>query len=152
MDLIIILSIIAVILALLFVYGGLRETLGDFIIKILPKNHTQKGDKVDIFLNGKYNRTATISRISDEKIVIYGSLPLPLDYRGRFYGIGVDTNDGSRLIYVGNRKHYRFVRMAEIIRKAFAVMDEVENLKATPEDEKIVEVVESQESEVNNDQ
>ena len=77
---------------------------------------------------------------------------MPLDYRGRFYGIGVDTNDGSRLIYVGNRKHYRFVRMAEIIRKAFAVMDEVENLKATPEDEKAVEVVESQESEVNNDQ
>lgn len=151
MDLIIVLSIITVILALLFFYGGLRETLGDFIIKILPKKHIQKGDQVDIFLNGEHNRTATISSISTERIVIYGSLPLPLDYRGRFYGIGVNTNDGSRLIYVGNRKHYRFVRMAEIIRKVFAVMDEAENLKATPEDENTVEVVESQESEVGDD-
>lgn len=152
MDLIIILSAIAVILALLFVYGGLRETMGDFIIKILPKNYTQKGDKVEIFLNGKHNRTATISRISDERIVIYNSLPLPLGYRGRFYGIGVDENDGSRLVYVGNRRHFRFVRMSEIIRKAFAVMDEIENLRTTIEEEKVVEATESKESEVNNDQ
>lgn len=118
------------------------------MVKILPKNHSQKGEQVDIFLNGKYNRTATISRISADKVYIYGTVGLPLDYRGRFYGVGVDENDGSRLIYLGNRKHYRFVRVAEIIRKAFAVMDEVDNMAMAPDDT----VDENQESQVNNDQ
>lgn len=121
------------------------------MVKILPKNHSQKGEQVDIFLNGKYNRTATISRISADKVYIYGTVGLPLDYRGRFYGVGVDENDGSRLIYLGNRKHYRFVRVAEIIRKAFAVMDEVDNMAMAPDDT-VDENQESQESEVNNDQ
>lgn len=150
MKLIIILSAISLILVLLFVYGGLREVIGDLVIKLMPKNHTQKGDTVDIFLNGKYNRTATITKISADKIFIYNNaLSLALDYRGRFYGIGVDPNDGSRLIYIGNRKHYRYIRLAEIIRKAFAVMDDVDNLEAT--DNPIEEADKSQESEVSDD-
>lgn len=149
MKLIIILSAIALILVLLFVYGGLRESIGDVVIKLFPKNHSQKGDQVDIFLNGKYNRTATVSKITADKIFIYDAVPLVLDYRGRFYGVGVDLNDGSRLIYIGNRKHYRFVRLAEIIRKTFAVMDEVENLVAT--DNLNEEADDSKESEVSDD-
>lgn len=150
MELIIYISVFILILVFFFAYGGLRETLGESLIKILPKNYSKKGDKVEIFLNGKHNRTATITRISDGKVVIFGSLPLPLDYRGRFYGIGVDQYDGSRLVYLGNRKHYRFVRLAEIIRKAFAVMDEIENLPTDPNDEEEA-VTESQESEVGDD-
>ena len=151
MEKIIILSVFFLILVLLFAFGGLRETIGDAMVKLFPKNHSQKGDIVDIFLNGKYNRTATITKISADKIYIYNNaLSLVLDYRGRFYGIGVDPNDGSRLIYVGNRKHYRFIRLAEMIRKAFAVMDDVDNLEAT--DNPIGEADESQESEVSNDQ
>lgn len=146
---IVLISAIVLILALVFAYGGLRETLGDLVVKIFPKNRSQKGDSVDIFLNGKYNRTATISRISADKIVIYDRLPLPLDYRGRFYAIGNDVNDGSCLIYIGNRKHYRFVRLAEIIRKAFAVMDDVDNLRSSMED--LEDNAESQESEVSDD-
>ena len=146
---IIILSVIFLILVLLFVYGGLRECIGDIVIKLFPKNHSQKGDSVDIFLNGKYNRTATVSRISADKIFIYDAVPLVLDYRGRFYGIGVDSNDGSRLIYICKRKHYRFVRLAEIIRKEFIVMDDVDNLVAT--DNLIEEAENSQESEVSDD-
>lgn len=150
MALIICISVFVLILVFLFIYGGLRETLGEFLIKILPENHSKRGDKIEIFLNGKHNRTATISKISDGKIVIFGTLPLPLDYRGRFYGIGVDQNDGSRLVYLGSRKHYRFVCLAEIIRKAFAVMDEIENLPTDPGDE-VEEITESQESEVGDD-
>ena len=151
MEKIIILSVFFLILVLLFAFGGLRETIGDAMVKLFPKNHSQKGDIVDIFLNGKYNRTATITKISADKIYIYNNaLSLVLDYRGRFYGIGVDPNGGSRLIYVGNRKHYRFIRLAEMIRKAFAVMDDVDNLEAT--DNPIGEADESQESEVSNDQ
>ena len=130
MEKIIILSVFFLILVLLFAFGGLRETIGDAMVKLLPKNH---------------------SKISADKIYIYNNaLSLVLDYRGRFYGIGVDPNDGSRLIYVGNRKHYRFIRLAEMIRKAFAVMDDVDNLEAT--DNPIGEADESQESEVSNDQ
>lgn len=150
MDILIITASLFLILMVLFVLGGLRETLGDHIVKILPRNHSQKGDQVDIFLNGKYNRTATISRISADKVYIYGSIGLPLDYRGRFYAVGFDVNDGSRLIYLGNRKHYRFVRVAEIIRKAFAVMDEVDNMKMAPVDT-VDEIKDSQESEVSDD-
>lgn len=150
MALIICISVFVLILVFLFIYGGLRETLGEFLIKILPENHTKKGEKVEIFLNRKHNRTATITRISDDKIYIFGTLPLPLDYRGRFYGIGVDQCDGSRLVYLGNRKHYRFVRLAEIMRKAFAVMDEIKNLPIDPSDEE-EGVTESQESEVGDD-
>ena len=58
MEKIIILSVFFLILVLLFAFGGLRETIGDAMVKLLPKNHSQKGDIVDIFLNGKYNRTA----------------------------------------------------------------------------------------------
>nr|DAF67722.1 MAG TPA: hypothetical protein [Caudoviricetes sp.] len=118
------------ILVFFFKYGGLKETLGESLLSALPKCFKQKGERVDIFLNGKYNRTATIDRVSQDKIIIYGRLPLPLDYRGRFYGVGVDQSDGSKLVYLGNRKHYRFVKLAELIRKAFDVMDEVENLMA----------------------
>lgn len=150
MALIICISVFVLILVFLFSFVGLRETLGEFLIKLLPENHTKKGDKVEIFLNGKHNRTATITRITDGKIVIFGTLPLPLDYRGRFYGIGVDQYDGSRLVYLGDRKHYRFVRLAEIIRKTFAVMDEIKNLPTDPSDDEEA-VTESQESEVGDD-
>ena len=36
-----------------------------------------------------------------------------LDYRARFYGMGVDLNDGSRLVFFANRRHYRLIRVAD---------------------------------------
>lgn len=133
-----------VIFGFLFVYGGVRELIGRALLKLFPRHNTQKGDRVDIFLNGKYNRTATVTKVCPDKLYIYNTLPLPLDYRGSFYAQGIDTNDGSKLIYIGTRKHYRFIKMAELIRKAFAVMDDYYNLEPT-DYEKIQEPGDAQE-------
>ena len=97
--------------------------------QLLPKAPLTAGEKVVIFLNGKYNRTATITKVGAEYLYIYGgSVKLPIDYRGRFYGYGVDTNDGSRIVFLKYRKHYRLVRLAEYIRKCFCVIEDEDNL------------------------
>lgn len=141
---------VVVVLYAIWLVGG-REWIGEKVARLLPHETLSKGDKAHIYLNGRYNRTATLSKVVADAVYIYDNkVKLPLDYRARFYGMGVDLNDGSRLIYVGNRKHYRFIRLAEMIRKAFAVMDDVDNLEAT--DNPIGEADESQESEVSNDQ
>ena len=127
-------TVILLVLVLFWAYGGLRETVGEYISEIFPKAPHKKGDKVDVFLNGAYNRTATITGVSPDKIYIYdGKLGLPVDYRGRFYAVAIDKADDSRLVYIGDRKHYRFVRTAEFVRTKFALIDDEEMLPITDE-------------------
>lgn len=110
--------------------GG-REYLGDQLNKLFPDSPMKKGEKVSVFLNGKYNRTATISGVSANKLYLYDNkVALSIDYRGKFYAVGLDSNDGSRLVYVANGKHFRFIRVAELIRKVFNVLDCQDNLVA----------------------
>lgn len=121
--------IFTLILVVLWMFGGLRETLGDLVNRVFPKTPIIKGDKVEIFLNGSYNRLVTITGVTADKLYVYdGRLDLPIDYRGRFYAIGVDTTDGSRLVYVKCRKYFRYVRAAEIVRNAFAIIDDEDML------------------------
>lgn len=112
--------------------GG-REFIGEWLLSLFPKDYLQVGDKAQVYLNGKYNRAATITKVTDASLVIYDKIPLAIDYRGRFYATGIDNNDGSKLLYLKTRKHYKFVRAAELIKKAFNVQDEAENL--IPSDE-----------------
>lgn len=120
---------VAALLIALVLCLAMREAVGGWISGIFPKSPVKAGDGVDIFLNGKYNRTATITGIAPDGVFIYnGKLRLPLDYRGRFYATGVDESDGSVLVYVGNRRHYRFVRVAEWVRRVFGVIDDAEML------------------------
>ena len=98
----IILSITTALLVLAFLYLGGWEWIGSKVVLLLPQATLQQGDKAVIFLNGRY--------------------------RGRFYGWGVDTNDGSRLVFLKYRKHYRLVRLAEYIRKCFRVIEDEANL------------------------
>ena len=112
----------------LWLVGG-REWLGSRFANLLPRDTFQQGDKAHVYLNGKYNRTATLSKVVADAIYIYDNqVRLPLDYRGRFYGIGVDPKDGSRLVYLHTRKYYRLIRVAELIRKVFALIDDESNL------------------------
>jgi hypothetical protein len=127
-----------------FLIGG-REAVGDWVNQLFPKATFQKGDKAHIYLNGKYNRLASISKVDSGNIYIYNNLSLPVDYRGKFYAVGVDCNDGSKLVYVKMRKHYRFVRMAELVRKAFNIQDDEEQL--LPDDSDIVNGTEVTETE-----
>ncbi len=130
-----------------WVCGG-REFLGDQLNKLFPNSPFQKGDKVHISLNGKYNRTATISGVSADRLFLYDNkVSLPVDYRGKFYAVGVDSNDGSKLVYVSNNKHFRFVRVAELIRKVFNVLDNSENLIVSEDSQAAAEVVEDSEEE-----
>lgn len=125
-----------IILLTLWMFGGIREMVGDLVNKMFPREHLASGDEVKIFLNGEYNRSATITSVSADKLYIYnGSLGLPIDYRGRFYAIGVDMSDGSRLVYIRCRRHFRFVKAAEIIRAAFNIIDD-ENMLPFNEENK----------------
>lgn len=125
----IILSITTALLVLAFLYLGGWEWIGSKVVLLLPQATLQQGDKAIIFLNGRYNRTATISKVVADSVYLYDNrVKLPLDYRGRFYGWGVDTNDGSKLVFLKYRKHYRLVRLAEYIRKCFCVIEDEDNL------------------------
>lgn len=129
---------VAVVLYALWLVGG-WEWIGTKVAKLLPADALQKGDKAHIYLNGRYNRTATLSKVVADSIYIYDNkVKLPLDYRGRFYGIGVDSQDGSRLIYLSNRSYFRLIRVAELIRKAFRLIEDETNLNPDySEDEEI---------------
>lgn len=108
---------------LLILFWRYKEDFGRLLIScIFPKYKIGNGDNVNVYLNGEYNRTAKVTGISSERMIIYGCLPLPISYRGRFYAAAFSEN-GDRLIYVGNKRHFRFVRVAEVVRKMFEVTD-----------------------------
>lgn len=134
----VVLAFVAVLCAIWLVGG--REWIGDKVAKFLPHETLSKGDKAHIYLNGRYNRTATLTRVVADAVYIYDNkVKLPLDYRGRFYGMGVDSNDGSRLIYLSNRSYYRLIRVAELIRKVFNLIEDESNLNPDyAEDEQLI--------------
>lgn len=106
-----------------------RGWIGSKVAKLLPFATIQQGDKVHIYLNGEYNRTATLSKVAVDCVYIYDSaIRLPLSHRGRFYGIGVDAADGSHVVFITRHRHYRLIRVAELIRKVFGLQNEDGNL------------------------
>ena len=129
MKVFIIILVVVLFMALAWLFGG-REALGELLVRAFPVSRFQSGDRVYIFLNGRYNRTATVTDVSGNKLWIYGRLPLELDYRGRFYAVGV-SGDGSRLTYLADRRLRGYVRLAELVRRLFNVMDDVDNLVPT---------------------
>lgn len=133
-----VLSVVVVLYALWLVGGW--EWIGSKVAKLLPAAKLQKGDKAHIYLNGRYNRTATLSKVVADAVYIYDNkVKLPLDYRARFYGMGVDSNDGSRLVFIANRRHYRLIRVAELIRKVFNLAEGETNLNPDySEDEELL--------------
>lgn len=54
----------------------------------LPKDPVKPGKEAHIYLDGRYNRTATINRIEGDCIYLYDKFPVPLHYRGKFYSVG----------------------------------------------------------------
>ena len=116
-----VLAIIGIVLAVLFVV--LLVILWGFLVNLmLPKRYSAIGEKVSIFLDGVYNRDATISGIGQEKIVLYDRLPLPIAYRGKFYAVGCDR-DGIELWYMADKRLYWLVPYAERIRKRYKLID-----------------------------
>ena len=118
---------ITAVLAVFWAIGG-RRLIGGLLAKLLPRKSFQKGEKVHIYLDGKYNRTATLTKVVDDGVYIYDAVKLPLNYRGRFYGIGDGVNDNSRVVYITKHSYFRLIRVAELIRKVFDLLDDDNNL------------------------
>ena len=83
---------------------------------LYPADNMPAGRKVDIYLDNVYNRTATISHNFNGGLIIYDTLSLPINYRGKFYAVG-QTNDGHTLMFIGRKKLYFLAHIAELIRK-----------------------------------
>lgn len=115
------LAIIGVVLAVLLVLA-LVYFWGFLVNLAFPKRYSAVGDKMSIFLDGVYNRDATITGIGQEKVVIYETLPLPVAYRGRFYAVGCDR-DGVEMWYLADKRLYWLVPYAERIRKRYKLID-----------------------------
>lgn len=121
-------SLVIVALLIALWLGG-WQWIGSKLVKLLPNAPLQQGDKAAIYLNGRYNRTATLSKVVVDAVYIYDNkVRLPLDYRGRFYGVGLDLNDGSRLAYLPKRGYYRLIRVAELLRRLFNLDEDESNL------------------------
>ena len=101
-----------------------------FAHKIYPLDPVEKGKKVNIYQDNVYNRTATVTGLYRDRLVIYDALPLPVNYRGKFYSIGY-TSDGFTLLLLGRKRLYFLARMAELIRKIVRTPEYMDN---TPDD------------------
>ncbi|HBG40234.1 MAG TPA: hypothetical protein DDW85_02320 [Porphyromonadaceae bacterium] len=79
-----------------------------------PDRPLKAGDQVSIYLDNKYNRTATISDISSNQIAIYDKLYLPVSYTGKFY---CAYYRASRSILYCRKRYFHLVKIAEALRK-----------------------------------
>lgn len=118
---------IIVIIALGLLVAALAVFGGHLVNRILPREPLQVGDQVEIFLDGVYNRTATITGCTGDRLYIYDTLPLPLGYRGKFYATGFDI-DGVEFWYLRERKRYNLVPFAESVRKRYKLLSDPFNL------------------------
>ena len=126
-------SIVGVIVLVILWFLGLNERFGYMLLyNLFPTTYPSRGDKIDIFINGQYNRKATVTACCYDWIVIYDAIQLPVDYRGNFYAIGVD-GDGNKILYVDDIRHKHLVWRAELIRRVCNVPSEYGTL--TPFDD-----------------
>lgn len=106
-----VITAIYIIIALAALYVALR-----LVHKIYPLDPVTVGKTINIYQDNTYNRTATVTGLHSDRVVIYDVLPLPVHYRGRFYSVGY-TSDGYSLMFIGRKKLYFLARLAELIRK-----------------------------------
>mgnify|MGYP001540318307 FL=1 len=67
----------------------MTEYIGRNFWRFAPKEHLKQGEKIHVYINGKYDRHATITSVSDDSVSIYGAVSLPVDYRGSFYALSL---------------------------------------------------------------
>lgn len=97
---------------------------------IYPVYPVKKGNKTNVYIDGAFNRTATITDIKPDYLTVYDKLPLPIHYRGKFYAVG-RMSDGHTVMFLGKKKLYLLMRFAELIRK---IMRTPEYLDQTVDD------------------
>lgn len=120
-----------IILAVGWFLGG-NEVLGFVLSSFYPTKIISKGDKVEVFINGEWNRTATVTAVCHSYFTLYDAIRCPIDYRGQFYAWGEDAN-GNLLEYVADPNDHKRIKSAEAIRKMCKLGDCYDNFK--PEDD-----------------
>jgi len=88
------------------------------LVTLMLVDDLNVGDKMYLFFDGfipEMNRKATITKIDDSRIYIYGALPLPLNHVGRFYATGISSDD-VKFIYVKSYMLVYFAKIAELLR------------------------------------
>lgn len=120
-SIVIIVGVLVVILVTMFM-----------IYRVYPVDVLAKDVEVNIYLDGKYNRTATITDVRRDFLTVYERLPLPIHYRGKFYATG-RMSDGHTLMFLGRKKFYFLMRFAELIRKLVHTPEYQEQLLETQE-------------------
>ena len=55
---------------------------------VYPVITFEPGKKVFVFMDNKFNRTATITKNMAAGVIIYEQFMLPINYRGKFYAVG----------------------------------------------------------------
>lgn len=115
--------------------------------KAYPLDPVSVGQKISIYQDNAYNRTATVTGLFRDRVVIYDILPLPVHYRGRFYSVGY-TSDGYSLIFIGRKRLFFLARMAELIRKIVGTPAYQDNLPGEKPEETVAEPMEGVEDEM----
>lgn len=87
-----------------------------FAYLLYPIRTMLLGTKVNVYINGFYNRTVTISHNLPGGIVILDKIMVPVHYRGRFYTVGY-MDDGNRVMITHNTRLAYLACIAEFIRK-----------------------------------
>lgn len=147
MIILIVICLLAIVLAVAFLLIE-RLLCGKHIDAMFPCKLIQCGNHVHIYMDGKYNRTARISSVKADKFLIYGSIPMDIAYRGRFYALG-NTSDGHRLLYLPNRNYVYLVKLANIARRVFDIPDfgyTLEPSDSVQESENMAESLSSEDS------
>lgn len=125
---------LAVIAAVVAFSLGAFDGIGIQLMKhMFPATYPGKGDMVDVYINGQWNRTATVTACCHEYLVLFDAIRCPIDYRGAFYAIGKDA-DGNVITYVDSATHWHQVKYAERLRKVLGLPDEFGTF--TPVDDK----------------
>ena len=85
------------------------------IMAWLLHGEIREGDHVHIYINGKYNRTATVFAVSQDGIGIYdGHLFIPVGWNMGFYTIGYNE-DRDKYVCMRNRGEYLFYVVSEAL-------------------------------------
>lgn len=115
---IIVISALSVLLALALLCWLRGDKVSSFLF---PESYMDKGDKVHIYIDGQYNRTATINVVLGTYFVIYGCVEIPIQYRGQFYALAKDEE--NTFVYVKEKRYLKLVSLAEMVRKMLSVPD-----------------------------
>lgn len=93
-----------------------------FSYLVYPVIPLKPGEKVCVFMDNKYNRTATIYKNLVDGVVIYQKFMLPINYRGKFYAVGY-LDGRHKLIYITKKRYIILAIYAELARKLIGCPD-----------------------------